>query len=112
MKTLFEIIEAVKDGERPEYDELRYALLAMDFLETDLHQFLLMDLYGKDKLQGWDKKRFEMKYEQHQKALGIDPKTYVGSFDPDFPGRQEERAAYKQIFDKFMATRAGEGTTK
>lgn len=110
MKTLFEIIEAVKDGERPEYDELRYALLAMDFLETDLHQFLLMDLYGKDKLQGWDKKRFEMKYEQHQKALKMDPKTYVGSFDPDLLGRQKERAAHKRIFEKFMVTKAGKDT--
>lgn len=101
MRTLFEILEAVKDGEKPEYDELRYALLATDFLLTDISQFVLVSLYGKDKLQRWDKKRFEMKYEQKRKALNLDPKTYVGSFDPDLPGRQEERMLYKKIAAKF-----------
>lgn len=109
MRTLYEIVEAVKDGELPEYDEIRYALLATDFLLTDLDQFVLMSLYGKGKLDGWDKKRYEMKYEQRRKALNIDPKTYVGSFDPDAPGRQQERAMFKRIFDKVVAAQAGEG---
>ena len=102
MRTLFEIIEAVKDGERPEYDELRYALLATDFMLTDISQFVLMDLYGKGKLEDWDKKKYETKCEHRQKALNTDPKTYVGSFDPDAPGRQKERAMHKRIFDKLL----------
>jgi len=102
MRTLFEIIEAVKDGERPEYDELRYALLVTDFMLTDIGQFVLMDLYGKGKLEGWDKKKYEIKEELRQKALNTDPKTYVGNFDPDAPGRQKERAMHKRIFDKLL----------
>jgi hypothetical protein len=109
MKTLAEIIEQVKDGGKPEYDELRYALLAMDFLNADLNLFVMMDLYGKDKLQGWDKKRYEMKYEHRQKAFQQDPKIYVGGFDPDSPGYQEERAIHKRIYDKFMTMQAGKG---
>ena len=102
MRTLFEIIEAVKDGERPEYDDLRYALLATDFMLTDISQFVLMDLYGKGKLEGWDKKKYELKDEHRRKALNTDPKTYVCNFGPDAPGRQKERAMHKRIFDKLL----------
>ena len=102
MRTLFEIIEAVKDGERPEYDELRYALLATDFMLTDISQFVLMDLYGKGKLEDWDKKKYETKCEHRRKALNTDPKTYVGSFDPDLPDRQKEREFHKKLFEKIM----------
>ena len=102
MRTLLEIIESVKDGERPEYDELRYALLVFDHLLGDISQFVLMDLYGKDKLQGWDKKKYEMQYKHKQKALNSDPKVYIGSFDPDLPERQKERAIHKKIGEKFL----------
>lgn len=101
MKTLLEIVEAVKDGEKPEYDELRYALLAVDYLHTDLNNFVLLDLYGKDKLQGFDKKRYEMKFENRKQAFAKTPKEYIGSFDPDLPERQQERAMHKKIAAKF-----------
>ena len=102
MRTTLEIIESIKDGEKPDYDELRYALLVADFLMTDINQFVLMDLYGKDKLQGWDKKKYEMKYESRQKILNNDAKKAIGSFDPDLPERQKERALFKKIGDKFL----------
>ncbi|WP_267904086.1 hypothetical protein [Pseudomonas monteilii] len=34
MRTLGEIIEAARSGERPDYDELRLAVCAMDMLMT------------------------------------------------------------------------------
>lgn len=34
MKTLAEIIELTRNGGKPEYDELRYALCALDHLNT------------------------------------------------------------------------------
>lgn len=34
MRTLSEILEATKDGEKPEYDEIRYALLALESLSV------------------------------------------------------------------------------
>lgn len=100
MRTLIEIIEDVKDGKKPEYEELRYALVVMDFLSIGIDTFLLMDLYGKGKLQDWDKKKFELKWEIKQKALKSDPKVYAGSLDPDLPERQKERALFKKIGDK------------
>ena len=108
MRTTLEIIEAVKDGKKPDYDELRYALLVMDYLEGDMHRFVLMDLFGKDKLQGFDKVRFEMRFKSRQKILNNDAKKAIGSFDPDLPGRQEERTIHKKIGEKFF----GEGREK
>ncbi len=106
MKTTLEIIEAVKDGKKPEYDELRYALLVMDYLEGDIHRFVLLDLLGKNKLQGFDKTRFEMKYKSRQNILNNDAKKAIGSFDPDLPERQEERALHKKIGEKFFGVAA------
>ena len=34
MRSLYEILEATKAGEKPDYDELRYALLAMAALSV------------------------------------------------------------------------------
>jgi hypothetical protein len=109
MKTTIDIIESVKDGERPDYDELRYALLVMDYLEGDMYHDVLLNLFGKDKLQGLDKLRFKMHSESRQKILNNDAKKAIGSFDPDLPGRQEERALHKKIGEKFMTAQAGEG---
>jgi len=100
MKTLLEIIEEVKDGKKPEYDELRYAMLALDYLHTDYTMFL-NDMYGKNKLQGFDKMKYEQKYKQRQTAFSLEPKKYVGSFDPDLPEYQSERAVFKKIYKKF-----------
>lgn len=102
MRSTLEIIEAVKDGEKPDYDELRYALLVMDYLEGDHQRFVLMDLYGKNKLLGFDKTRFEMKYKSRQKILNNDAKKAIGSFDPDLPKRQQERAINKKIGEKYF----------
>lgn len=102
MKTLSDIIDEVKDGGKPEYDELRYALLVSDAIDILLFNFVLMDLYGKDKLQGFDKMRFEQQYKSRQTAFNTDPKKYIGSFDPDLPEYQRQREVSKRIFDKFV----------
>jgi hypothetical protein len=109
VRTTIEIIEAVKDGERPEYDELRYALLVIDSLDTMLNNFVLMDLYGKDKLDKFGKMKYENQCESRKKILNNDAKKAIGSFDPDLPGRQGERALHKKIGEKFLgALRAKE----
>jgi hypothetical protein len=89
MKTLSEIIDETKDGGRPEYDELRYALVAM----CAMHRFAfmsLMDLAGRERegkykpgLFGLDWASRE-RFNQFKAALEIPPKQYVGeSHDPD-----------------------------
>lgn len=109
MKTLIEILEEVKDGGRPEYDDLRYALLIMDFWEFKLFNYVLMDLYGKEKLDKFGKLRFEIHYKSRQKSFNMSPKQAIGSFDPDLPGRQEERAMHKKIGNKLFAADTEKG---
>ncbi len=41
MRTLFEIIHAAKSGERPTYEELLYALVALEALFTFDHNFVI-----------------------------------------------------------------------
>jgi len=98
MRSLNDIIEAVKDGEKPDYDELRYALLVLDFIGT-MTQSMVLGLYGKDNLNGFDKLKIDNNYKMRQKAFSTDPKHYIGSFDPDLPGYQEDRARSQRIFN-------------
>ena len=109
MKTLSEIIDETKDGGRPEYDELRYALVAM----CALHQFAfksLMDLASRERdgkykptLFGLDwtaKERFN----QFKAALNMPPKEYVGtSHDPDGEEAKKWRKISKGILNKVLA---------
>lgn len=60
MKTLHEIIEETKDGGRPDYDELRYALVEM----CALHHF------ASDSLRKLAAREREGKY--NPKAFGLD----------------------------------------
>lgn len=110
MRTLTEIIESVKDGEKPEYEELRYALLVRDMAASDLYLFLLMEVFAKLPLTGMQKFRVENKLKNVANANDKDPKVYIGSLDPDYPGRQLERSIHKKIGEKFLAAAdAGKG---
>jgi hypothetical protein len=102
MRNLLDIIEFVKDGGKPDYDELRYALLVIDAEYIMLSNFVLMDLYGKKKLDKFGELKFDNYYKGHQKAMNSDPKIYIGSFDPDLPGYQEDRARNQKIYDIIM----------
>ena len=93
MRTLFEIIDSVKAGEQPEYDELRYALLALDAASTLACTALIRD------------KRRELNKESACKtmhnALNNDPTEYLGwGYNPDNPDYQKFRKAAIGIYDK------------
>lgn len=108
MKTLGEIIEETKDGGRPEYDELRYALVAM----CALHHFAFSSL------QKLAQRERDCKYNQHlfgldwasrerlkqfQAALAMPPRQYVGeSHDPDGEEAKRWRKISKGILDKVL----------
>lgn len=101
MRDLCQIIEMVKDGGRPEYDELRYALLAVDalltFANNDVKKLLKEPVSPlvKALVKSDNPRRLQI-------ALNKDPKAYVGSWDPDAPGRQEEREMHKRVFGNIM----------
>jgi len=104
MKTLREIIEAVKDGKKPEYDELRYALLALSFLHSLDSQYILK-VYQKST----DDKPFGLKFlaeesfNRSKRAYAIPPKEYVGdNWNPDNPDYQKQRQRYKKLIDMIL----------
>ncbi|MFK0309686.1 hypothetical protein ACIQUF_00435 [Pseudomonas sp. NPDC090233] len=97
MKTLGEIIEAAKSGERPDYDDLRLAVCAMDGLMTFDRQAIWKLAEGEEK----GKKPFliwssvwqrDEQFQRIKRAMATDPKSYLGaSYDPDSPAVQERR---------------------
>jgi hypothetical protein len=108
MKTLFEIIELTKDGGKSEYDELRYALLAM----CSLHHFdlsALRKLYKMEQDGKYHKEMFGLEWEvnesfdRNKRALDKSPKDWLGpNHDPDNPDYQQFRNGSKKLFDKIF----------
>ena len=107
MKTLNEIIDIVKDGGKPEYDELRYALLAM----CALHYFdssTLMNLWQREKEGKYKPGLFGLEWEANESftraklALNKSPKDYLGSqYDPDTEEYQRFHKIAKGLLQRF-----------
>ncbi|MFJ4386982.1 hypothetical protein ACIP02_21975 [Pseudomonas sp. NPDC089408] len=97
MKTLGEIIEAAKSGERQGYDELRLAVCAMDMLMTFDRQAIWKLAEGEEKSKNpfsawsslWQR---DENFTRVKRAMASDPKTYLrANYDPDSPAVQERR---------------------
>jgi hypothetical protein len=105
MKTLGEVIDEVKDGGRPDYEDLRYTVVALSALHTFSFKTIL-DLAAKEKagkyrpafgLQFYAEERFK----SFKAALAMPPKEYVGpSYDPDGEEAKKWRAISKNILKK------------
>lgn len=99
MRTLGEIIELTRDGGRPEYDELRYALCALDALGTFDRQAFLR-LANKKTNGEWE---WNESFRRTREAFGKSPKDWVGwNNDPDNPEFLQRRAAAKRLADRFL----------
>ncbi len=106
--TLGEIIESAKSGGRPEYDDLRLAVCAMDALMT----FDRMAIWKLAEREEEGKKPFLIWSALHQRdenfrrvktALGVPPKVYLGpNNDPDCPDVQERRRAAGALLEGLM----------
>jgi hypothetical protein len=106
MKTLHEIIDTVRDGERPDYEDLRYAICALDALIT----FDRMAFMKLAKAESAGKKPFmttsaqwqwEEHFGRHKRAGAKPPKEYVGwNNDPDNPEFLERRKLATKIMTK------------
>lgn len=101
MKTLEQIIDEVEMNERPDYDDLRYALLAMKFICNDLTRNFNELLCGR-----WSDLKIQIK--QHEKslygkALGKNPKEFIGwNYDPENPEYQRFHSIGKRIVEKAL----------
>ena len=103
MKTLNEIVTAVRDGERPDYDDLRYAICAMDALTTfDRMAFMRLAEAEREGKKPFMVTSAQWQWEEHfnrQKRAGEKaPKEYVGwNNDPDNPAFLARRKQAKKI---------------
>ena len=114
MKTLNEIVDAVRNGERPDYDDLRYAICALHALSVfDRHAFMkLAEAESKAKkpfLTTSAKWQWEEHFNRHKRAGAQVPKEYVGwSNDPDNPEFQSRRQMANKIMSKVAENAAKE----
>lgn len=113
-KTLAEIIDAVRDGQRPDYEDLRYAICAMEALATFDSQSLLRLAAGemdgkKPFLVTSPKWQFQESMDRRRRALMKPPKEWVGwSNDPDNPEFLARRKASQAMFKKLAKKADGE----
>ncbi len=100
MRTLLEIIESAKDGNRPDYDECYYAVLVLSYL----HGFDWQDLLvvGGGVGVSMLKSRAAESFKRSKKAMSVSPKEYLGwGYDPANPEYQKQRALLaNKIFKK------------
>jgi hypothetical protein len=102
MRTLFEIVDGAKDGQRPTYDECYWAMLALSALlafERDtIHKML------KEEVGPFNREYYaNQSLKRNQEAFKISPQQYVGwSNDPANPDYQRERRIFKKIADKVL----------
>lgn len=101
MRTLYEIIEDVKDNKKPDYEEIRYALLVYNFLFSMDHINLRKELLSENRSSEFIRKmKADNSFNMAKTALNKSPKEYIGSDDPENPEYQKRRAIGNKLFDK------------
>jgi hypothetical protein len=113
MTTLGEIIEAARSGRRPDYDDLRLAVCAMDILMT----FDRQAIWKLSEAESQCKKPFlvnsavwqrDENFGRMKRAMSSTPLDYLGTnYNPDRPEAQERRQKSVALMDRFI-NRAGE----
>ncbi|MFZ5935057.1 hypothetical protein ACOKS3_09485 [Pseudomonas sp. HS6-2] len=105
MRTLGQIIEDARSGERPDYDELRLAVCVMDILMTFDRQAIWKlaegEHKGKKPILVWSSLwQRDENFTRVKGAMAKDPKSYLGpNQDPDSPAVQERRRMSIAIMD-------------
>ena len=108
MRTLSEIITATRDGKKPEYEELRYAVCAMDALSTfddmGLRKLVEAEQNGKPAKLVWSAFfQYEESFNRWKRALAMNPKKYIGwNNDPENSEFLKRRNSSKKIADSFI----------
>jgi hypothetical protein len=115
MKTLGEIIDAARSGGRPDYDDLRLAVCAMDMLMT----FDRQAIWKLAEAEAEKKKPFlvnsaiwqrDENFGRVKRAMGRAPADYLGaSYNPDSPEVQERRRKSIGLMDKMISRAAEKG---
>lgn len=94
MKDLATIITECKDGLRPDYDELRYAVLALHSLVYFANQDVKMACMRRTSMDGIQISNTN----RYHAALNKSPKEFLGKeYDPDDPEYQKRRDIMRNI---------------
>jgi hypothetical protein len=114
-KTLLEIIEQVKDAGRPDYEDLRYALLATDALRHYDHHAVIRlwqrELGGKYRADLFGlKHEVDESFRRTKAFMAKPPKDVVGSAnDPDNPEYQRMRRTAFKVLEKVLEKATAKG---
>ena len=109
MRTLYEIIEDVKDNKKPDYEEIRYALLVYNFLFNMDHKNLREELLSEKRSPEFVRKmKADNSFNMSKTALNKSPKEYIGSSDPENPEYQKLRKIGSKLLDEFIAGETGD----
>lgn len=113
MRTLYEIIEDVKDNKKPDYEEIRYALLVYNFLFNMDHRNLRNELLAEPRSPEFARKlKAENSFNIAKSAMSKSPKEYIGSNDPENPEYQKLRKAGNKLIDKIITEQKQKGDFK
>lgn len=106
--SLGQIIEAVRSGERPGYEDLRYAICALVALSVfDSQALQRLSEAEKEGKRAFMVSSAEWQWNEHferrKRALDKAPKAYVGwNNDPDNPEFLERRAQSVRLVEKLL----------
>ena len=104
MRTLSEIIEMVKCNKRPDYDELKYALLTYVSMMNNDHNQLKRELLSEKRSSAFIRKlEAENSFNMYKTALNKSPKEYLGwNNDPENPEYKKFHKIGNKLVDKLI----------
>lgn len=102
MRTLLEIIESAKDGDKPSHDECYFAMLALDALSSfTICELRDVGLEGRHSKVIGAKMMAEEDHKRWKCALNKAPDEYLGPNNtPGNPVQQARRRTSKAIMEK------------
>lgn len=111
MRTLLEIVEDIKDGKKPDYEELRYAVLVYSWIFSIEHNNYIEVLLSEKEIPKHVKKlKADSSFAMYKTALNTSPKEYLGwRNDPDNPEYQKFRKKGNKFLDMVMRECKGSG---
>jgi len=108
LKTLFEIITEIKAGQKPDYDDLRYSVLALDALlyfdSKQIRDAAAEYAAGKVPKIQTPEFRHNESFRRNKAAFEKNPKQYVGwNNDPENPEYLKRVETSIRLFKKIVA---------
>lgn len=99
VRTLYEIVDGAKDGNRPTHEECYYAMLVLAGLLNMASKDISDMAHGNHK---WDEMTAEEAFQRNKAAYDADVRAYLGDNVPGNPQYDQFRAWGQSIIDKVL----------